>query len=62
MVMIQYRVIEIKTGKLFGYLVGKTPDRELVVDRGSKTVLLKINARTESKYRVEAVEVSSTTK
>lgn len=56
---IQYRVIEIKTGKLFGYIVGKTPNRELVIDRGARTVLLKINARMEAKYRVEAVEVSA---
>ncbi len=57
--LVQYIVIEIKTGKTFGWLIGKTPNRELVVDRGSKTVLLKINAKTEQKYRVDVVQVGA---
>jgi len=60
---IQYKVIEIKSGKLFGFIVGKTSDPNgvhyLVIDRGSRNHLLKITPRTEKLYRVEAADVSA---
>jgi hypothetical protein len=60
--MTQLRVIETKTGKLKGYVIGKTqgPDgaRYLVIQSGNKQSLLKIDQQTERKYRVEAVAVA----
>lgn len=54
--MTKYAVIEIKTGKLYGYIVGKTmlgQQRYLVVDRGGRRVQLKVDAAMERRYRVE---------
>ena len=56
---IQYRVIERATNKLYGYLVGKTPNQELVVQVGVRTVLVPINATTNAKYLVLKVEASN---
>lgn len=57
--VIQYRVIENATGKLIGYLVGKTPNRELVVNLGNRTFLIPITAETNAKYRVDAVRAGT---
>lgn len=54
--MVQYRVIENATGKLVGYMVGKTPNKELVINMGNRTFLIPVNAETNIKYRVDAVK------
>ena len=55
----QYEVIEIKSGKSMGYIIGKTPERELVLKQGNRTYRLKITPATESKYRVDVIEFSA---
>lgn len=59
--MSAYRVVEIKTGKLYGMLVGKTmlgQSRYLVVERGGRRVQLKVDAAMERRYRVEVSNVA----
>lgn len=57
--MKQYRIIEIKTGKLLGYMIGKTANQELVYQLGVNIKKLKITPRTEAKYRVDVLEIGS---
>lgn len=59
MKQIQYRLVNNKTNKVEGWLVGKTPNKELVIDGGGHTFTLPINATTNAKYRIEKVEASS---
>lgn len=54
--MDKLRVIEIRTGKTVGYVVGKTLDQELVVQVGTRTKLIPVNDKTNSKYKVERVQ------
>jgi len=56
---IQYRLVNNKTGKIEGYLVGKTPNKELIINNGNKTFIIPINSNTESKYKIEVLEVSN---
>lgn len=48
-----YKVIEIKTGRVIGDLIGKSLDRELYIKNGRETFAIKITPETEAMYRVE---------
>lgn len=55
----QYRVVDKETNKVKGYLVGKTPNNELVLHLGNKTFTIPVNKDTEAKYKIEVLEVST---
>jgi hypothetical protein len=57
--MVQYKLVNKATGKVEGWLIGKTPNRELVFQLGTKTWTMAINAETESKYRIDVVKAST---
>ena len=56
--MHQLRLIEIKTGNVVGWVIGKTPNNELVIQAGIRNFTIKVNSETNTLYRVELFEAS----
>lgn len=48
----QYQLINKKTGKFEGWLIGKTPNRELIFMLGGERFYLSINQDTEANYKI----------
>lgn len=57
--MKQYKVINVKTQKTIGYIVGKTLDNELVLDTGKGTKRLKITPKNEALYSVIIEQITA---
>ena len=56
----QYKVVVKATGETYGWIVGKTPNQELVIQLpNNRTKLLKINDKNLAKYTVLKIEFSA---